>query len=393
MSEAKTPSRSLVGSTLSRGLKLNRSAARAAVNGFDWAFRRDSLIRSGKTWFELVHDTDLMSVRYYGLPDESMIELSDGSTMPVERQQQPVPLVLVPPLGVTANTFDLMPNRSLARFMAARGFRTYMIDWGKPTKEHDGELSMVDYSGRLMTEALEAIRAHSGTNEVSLMGWCMGGLISIIHMGLHGTDGIRNLVTAASPVDIRSSRAVLGLGDALDAPAHLIERMFEFTGLADKPGALSVPPWLTALSFKMTAPVSSITTYWDLLMGLGDREFVVNYTTTSDYLNNMYMYPGGVVRDVVVQVAGHNKLASGKIELGGTVADLSRVDIPTLVFAGKTDHLVEVPVARALIDIVSSEDKQFRVAQGGHMGVILGRKALGDLWEPAASWLAERSAA
>jgi len=382
-----SPSKSLI----NRGFAVNKALATTAVNAFDWAFRRDSLIRSGKTWFELVHDADLNTVRYYGLPDDSHIELGDGSVMEVERNQHPVPLVLVPPLGVTANTFDLMPNKSLARFMAAKGFRTYMIDWGKPGRDHT-ELSMVDYSGPLMAEALDAVRAHSGSKDVSLMGWCMGGLISVIHMGLHGTDGIRNLVTAASPVDVRSSRAVLGLGDALDAPAHLIERLIEFIGLAEKPGAMAVPPWMTALSFKLTAPVSSITTYWDLLMGLGDREFVVNHSTTSDYLNNMYMYPGGVVRDVVVQVAGHNKLASGKIELGDQVADMARIDTPMLVFAGKTDHLVEVPVARALIDVVSSDDKQFRVAQGGHMGVILGRKALGDLWEPAANWLADRSA-
>lgn len=385
--------RSLVTTALSRGLAANRTAATVAINGFDWAFRRQSLVRSGKTWFELVHDTDLMSVRYYGLPDESHIELSDGSDLAVERDQYAVPLVLVPPLGVTANTFDLMPNRSLARFMAAKGFRTYMIDWGKPDKHDHGSLSLVDYSGRLMEEALAAVRAHSGAKDVSLMGWCMGGLISLIHMGLNGTGGIRNLVTAASPIDIRSSRAVMGMGDALDAPAHLIERIIRLTGLEEKPGALSVPAWLTSLSFKMTAPVSSITTYWDLLMGLGDREFVVNYTTTSDYLNNMYMYPGGVVRDVVVQVAGHNKLASGQIELDKEVADMARVTVPMLIFAGKRDHLVEPPVARALLDIVGSDDKQFRLAQGGHMGVILGRKALGDLWEPSAAWLAERSAA
>lgn len=72
-----------------------------------------------------------MPVRYDGLPDEDGIRLVDGSRMPVERKQYPLPLVLVPSLGVAADTFDLMPVRSLARYMAARGFRTYLIDWGK----------------------------------------------------------------------------------------------------------------------------------------------------------------------------------------------------------------------------------------------------------------------
>ena len=53
------------------GLALNQRLAKAAANGVDWVFKRDTLIQSGRTWFELVHDGDLMAVRYYGLPEES----------------------------------------------------------------------------------------------------------------------------------------------------------------------------------------------------------------------------------------------------------------------------------------------------------------------------------
>ena len=55
---------------LLQGLALNQRLARAAANGMDWVFNRDTLIKSGRTWFELVHDSDLMAVRYYELPDE-----------------------------------------------------------------------------------------------------------------------------------------------------------------------------------------------------------------------------------------------------------------------------------------------------------------------------------
>ena len=117
-----------------RGLALNQRAAETAANGVDWLFKRDTLIKSGRTWFELVHDGDLMAVRYYALPDEDEIELVDGSTMPIQRVQHAVPLVLVPPLGVTTETFDLMPQRSLVRYLVASGFKVYLVDWGKPKK-------------------------------------------------------------------------------------------------------------------------------------------------------------------------------------------------------------------------------------------------------------------
>ena len=49
---------------LDQGLALNQRVAEMANNGIDWVFKHDTLIKSGRTWFELVHDGDLMAVRY-----------------------------------------------------------------------------------------------------------------------------------------------------------------------------------------------------------------------------------------------------------------------------------------------------------------------------------------
>ena len=59
---------------IKRGLALNHRAAETAANSVDWLFNRDTLIKSGRTWFELVHDGDLMAVRYYELPEDDEID-------------------------------------------------------------------------------------------------------------------------------------------------------------------------------------------------------------------------------------------------------------------------------------------------------------------------------
>jgi polyhydroxyalkanoate synthase len=375
----------------SQSLEVNQRLSQFAVNGFDWLFRRKQLIKSGRTWFELVHDGDPMAVRYYGLPDEEDIELVDGGRMPIERTQHPVPLVLVPPLGVTTETFDLMPQRSLVRYMAARGFRTYMIDWGKPRKEH-AHFGLADYADHMFGTALKKIRKHSGSEEVSLMGWCMGGLLCLLHQGLNLDPRIRNIVTIASPIDLRGGGIVAGAAQALNAPAQLIRRYTNFRLDTLDPAKLHAPAWMTTLGFKLTDPVGSVTTYWDLITGLSDRGFVESHSTTSDYLNNMLLYPGGVIADMTVKMAVDNKLASGRIEIGERVAELDRIESSMLVFAGQTDHLVAPKIAEKIVDVVASTDKEFRVAPGGHMGVILGSKAQGQVWAQAADWLAARSA-
>ena len=376
----------------SAGLGFNERAVQVAANGFDWLFRRRQLVKSGRTWFELVHDGDLMSVRYYGLPDEDYIELADGSRMPIERDRHPVPLVIVPPLGVTADVFDLLPQRSLVRYMAARGFDVYLIDWGRPRREH-ASLGFEDYADRFFATALEKIRRHSGKQDVSLMGWCMGGLLCLMHQGLEQDPHIRNIVTVASPIDMRGAGLLGELGKAINGPAQLLRRYTSLRLDMLNPEQLYSPPFLTTLSFKLPNPVGSVTTYWDLVTHLWDREFVESYSTTGDYLNRMLMYPGGVIRDMTVKIAVDNKLAAGRIEVGNRVADIGSITCPLLAFAGETDTLVSPDVAGKLVDVVASTDKEFRVAPGGHMGVILGSRAQAVVWAQSAEWLAERSAA
>ncbi len=379
----------LANRVLDQGLATLQRLAQAAGNGFDWLFRRNNLVKSGHTWFELVHDGDPMAVRYYSLPDEKEIDLADGSVMPIQRQQHKRPLVLVPPLGVTTETFDLMPQRSLVKYMAACGFQTYLIDWGKPGKKH-AHLGLQDYAEVMMSEALAHVRKHSASEEISLMGWCMGGLICHLYLGLTQDPKVKNLVTVASPIDLRGGGLATGVAQALNVPAQLIRRYTDFRLHVLDPSLLSAPPWLTTLAFKLTDPLSSVTTYWDLVTRLWDREFVESHTTTSDYLNNMLLYPGGVVQDMAVKVAVDNKLAKGEIEIGDKLAELSKIDCSLLVFAGETDSLVPPPIAERIMDVVSSTDKQFYVVPGGHMGVILGSGAQRAVWAEAAKWLQAR---
>ncbi|MFN2166021.1 MAG: alpha/beta fold hydrolase [Anaerolineae bacterium] len=381
---------------LDRGLAVNHAVSEGTANAIDWLFKRDTLIKSGRTWFELVHDGDLMAVRYYELPGEEAIELVDGSSMPIQREQYPVPLVLVPPLGVTTETFDLMPQRSLVRYMVAAGFRVYLVDWGKPGKQH-AHLGLLDYCDEMMSTALEKVRRHAGCQDLSMMGWCMGGLLILLHQGIRQDPHLRNIVTVASPIDTESGKGVVskvaGVAQALDGPARMVSNYSNFRLNTMDPARFSLPDWATTLVFKMTDPLSSVTTYWDLVTNLWDREFVESHSTTSSYLNNMLRYPGGVLKDMTGSLLSDNQLARGKVSLGDVVAELDRIDSNMLVFAGKTDNLVPPEVARTLVDVVASRDVEFREAPGGHMGVIIGSRAQGAVWAESAQWLAPRSAA
>lgn len=361
-----------------------------AGNAMDWLFLRGSLVQSGLTHYETLLSGDPMSLRYYPPPYESSVPLSNAEPMSVRRQRHPVPLILVPPLGVTTESFDLMPHRSLARYMSARGFHVYLIDWGKPELRH-ARLTLKDYSLDMFSQATAEVRRHAGVEEISLMGWCMGGLLSLMYAGASGDNKIRNLITVASPVDFRGKGLMATVAGILNPPARLVRRFTKIRVHEFDPLRLQTPAWVTTLGFKLTDPIGSITTYWDLLKRLADREFVENHSTTADYLDHMLIYPAGVIQDMFVHVLLDNHLAEGRIELGDKMADFSSITANYLAYAGATDHLVPATVARKSVDLVGSKDKEFRVAPGGHMGVILGSKAHQFVWEPVAQWLDARS--
>lgn len=346
-----------------------------------------------KLKYEVIYEQLPMRVRYYApahIQDEPSLGEGESETRPA--RQMAVPLIMVPPLGVTTETFDLMPDRSVVKHMVDAGFKVYMVDWGKPEKSH-AHLGLKDYCDTLMSQALTAVREHSQVEQVSLFGWCMGGLLCLLYNGLGEDKQIKNLVTVASPIDLRDGKNVMTLAsNALNVTARFVRKYSEFRLEKLKPDLLGIPGWLVSLGFKATAPVASITGYWDLITRLGDREFLEKQTTTLDYLNNMMLYPGGVVRDFMVQFTIDNRMAKGKVKIGEKISQLSNIESALLVFAGETDHLVPPSMAKRSLDLVASDDKLFLRAPGGHMGVILGSQARDNVWQTSVDWLRPRSA-
>ena len=108
---------------------------------------------------------------------------------------------------------------------------------------------------------------------------------------------------------------------------------------------------------------------------------------------SMLKSPASNWLDMAVTVLGDNQLAKGRVEVGDNVAELSKIKSNFLAFAGKTDHLVPPAIAEKSVEIVASKDKEFRIAPGGHMGVIIGSKAQSAVWAESAAWLAGRSSA
>ena len=111
-----------------------------------------------------------------------------------------VPVVLVMSLVSRSYIFDLAPGQSFIEFMLKQGYDVYSIDWGVPRPE-DRRLRLEDYCLDFIPDCVQRIARDSGEQDVSMIGYCMGGMLALIYAALHGDGPLKNLICLTTPVN------------------------------------------------------------------------------------------------------------------------------------------------------------------------------------------------
>ena len=237
--------------------------------------------------------------------------------------------------------------------------------------------SALDY----MPRAVHKVRRITGAPEVSLLGFCMGGTLAVIYQALHPNGPLRNLVLLVTPIDVD------------DAGMHslwLSERFFNVDKLVQVGG--NVHPDILELGAKMTRPV---TNFWSNYVGLFEKildpQKVHDWQALDQWVSEGVYFPGEFFRQWITELYQNNRLFKGELMIRGRRVDLGRITCPVLSLAADRDHLVPPHQAKPILDLVSSEDKEFVVVPGGHISLVLGRGARRNVWPKIGSWLAERS--
>ncbi len=134
------------------------------------------------------------------LPDPPAIWEEGGSRLldyRHDRPEAPAPVLFVPSLVNRAHVLDLMPGRSLLRFLAGEGMRPLLLDWGWPGAV-ERRFTLTDYIAGRLERALIAVG-----RPVVLAGYCMGGLLAVA-AALRRPDLVRALALLATPWDFHA---------------------------------------------------------------------------------------------------------------------------------------------------------------------------------------------
>jgi polyhydroxyalkanoate synthase len=297
---------------------------------------------------------------------------------PTVEKRYPVPILLVYALINRPYVLDLMPGNSLVEYLVGKGFDVYMLDWGIPGDE-DKNLTFENYVLDYIPRAVKKVLRAANAEELTMLGFCMGGTMTAMYAALFPGKPLRNLILLTAPTDFTTENTGLyGLwtSEKYFNPDHMAEAFGNIPGDLVDTGNRMVKP--------VTNYVGSYVTMWDRIM---QDKSMDTWLAMNKWVNDGIPFAGAAFRQWIREFYQQNKLVKGEIKLRGRRVDLSNITCAVLNIAGKKDHICTVPQAEATMNAISSEDKEFFVLDAGHVGLLTGSDAKRTLWPKISTWL------
>jgi polyhydroxyalkanoate synthase len=298
---------------------------------------------------------------------------------PVETELYRVPLLIVMATTNRGYILDLAPGQSFVEFLLGRGYDVFMLEWEAPRPE-EKNLDLADYALDFVAQATADVKAETGEPDFSLLGYCAGGMLSVIYAAVNPDQGLKNLVVFTTPVDFQKMEMFATWAD---------QRYFDVDQMVETLG--NIPPEVIYTSFDLLRPAARLAGQARLWDNMWNDEFVKSYRMFDRWGVDALALPGGYFRQVVRELFWENRLAKNALVLNGHAVDLGRIKVPFLHVVAEHDHIVPRGASAPLIGMVGSVEKEELVLKGGHVSIAAGANAVRRMWPAVDRFLAERS--
>jgi polyhydroxyalkanoate synthase subunit PhaC len=297
-------------------------------------------------------------------------------------QRHKIPLLLVFALMNRPYILDLRPGNSFIEYMVKQGYDVYLLDWGAPGPEDKG-LKFDDYVLDYLPRAMRKLKAVSGSEEFSMLGWCIGAILSTIYAALRPDSGLKNLLLLTAPLDFTDKQAggfVRWVNDQSFDPDKIIDAFGNVPGELIDYGAKALKP--------VENYIGSYLTLWD---NLDDPRIVQSWHAMNTWVTDLIPMAGATYRQLIQELYRENRLIEGKMVLRGERVDLSRIRANLLNVIALADHISPPCQSESIMTKVSSQDQLLLKVKGGHIGMMAGSGAQKYTWPHINEWLAARS--
>jgi putative long chain acyl-CoA synthase len=292
--------------------------------------------------------------------------------------------LLVPPLMLTADVYDIAPDVSAIAVLLSHGIAPWVVDFGAPEREAGGMSRSLDDHIRAVVRSIARVRELTG-REVHLCGYSQGGMFAYQSAAYLRGEGIASIVTFGSPVDIHKNLPAV----RSDLTGALVRSLFPVTKRVLE-RLEGLPGKVTSTAFKLVSTKKEVEQRVDFLRSLHDRERIMKREARRRFVKGagFVAWPGPAFRSFVDDFIVHNRMLSGGFVIDGRTVSLADLRCPILAFVGASDELARPPTVRAIEDAAPDAQVRFVTVPAGHFGIVVGSNARATTWPAVARWIA-----
>jgi polyhydroxyalkanoate synthase len=284
------------------------------------------------------------------------------------------PLLVVYSLVGRSYVLDLTLDNSVVGSLLKAGVDVFLIDWGV-TDELDANNSLETYVDYYLPHAVDAVLEETGAEELSVLGYCAGGMLSLMLTARHAELPIRNLITMATPIDY----SALGVFTRLFSDDRIDVRT-----LLDKTGNLA--PEVIRDSLRMLRPTSDASAYATLLQNIWNDENMEAFQAMNQWAKDQIPFPGAAFLQVA-DMMRENPFVNDTFRLGSRRVSLGDILCPYLNVLAEQDHITPPGAVEPIGRLVGSEDVEEIRLKGGHVGMLASRTAAKVTLPGIVDWL------
>ncbi len=290
------------------------------------------------------------------------------------------PVVIVHSLVSRSYILDLRPRNSTVEYLTGAGLDVFMLDWGVPD-ELDADNDLARYVDWYMPRALAVARRMSGHEELTLAGYCLGGVLAALYAAGHEEANVRNLILMATPIDYSEMGAMVAL---------LRDGRLDPDDLVDETG--NVPADALYSGFYMLAPTAEVAQKATLLENLWNDEFVEGFQAMATWSRDHVPFPGAAFRELTELLVRQNILMTGGIRLGERQIGLAEVRGNVLSAMAERDNVVPPSAVEPAMQLIGDPARREELRlPGGHVTFGTGRSAFKHTMPKLTQWIIDHS--